>query len=119
MGPEIKNIFPAGRVTSGEELFEAMVDTRHVRIERIISTGQATPPGQWFDQDRDEWVMVLSGGAAILFEGEQEVREMRPGDYVLIPAHARHRVAWTDAKKETVWLAVHFPPSAGKVNESK
>ena len=79
-----------------------------MRIERIVSTGQASPPGFWYDQDWAEWVLVLSGAAGLEFEGEAAPRRLGPGDCVLIPAHARHRVAWTDAHQPTVWLAVHY-----------
>ena len=86
-----------------------------VRIERIVSTGQASPPGFWYDQDWGEWVMVLSGSAGLRFAGEAEPRRLGPGDHVAIPAHARHWVEWTDPGRPTVWLAVHFQfePDAG------
>jgi cupin 2 domain-containing protein len=80
----------------------------NVRIARIVSTGQASPPGFWYDQDWAEWVLVVAGSAGLLIEGEAEPRVLRPGDYLLIPAHRRHRVAWTDAECPTVWLAVHY-----------
>jgi cupin 2 domain-containing protein len=79
-------------------------------LERIVSTGQSTPEGEWCDQDRDEWVILLAGSAGLSFEGEEEIKIMKPGDYVLIPAHTRHRVAWTDEKGQTVWLALHYRP---------
>ena len=78
-----------------------------MRLERIVSHGQATPPGEWFDRDRDDWVVLLRGGAGLLFEGESESQVLRPGDYLLIPAHARHRVEWTASDEPTVWLALH------------
>ena len=80
----------------------------HLRIERIISRGQVTPPGQWYDGARDEWVAVLAGAARLRFEGEAAPRALAPGDWLRIPAHARHRVEWTDPEVPTVWLAVHF-----------
>jgi cupin 2 domain-containing protein len=86
----------------------ALVDSESVRIKRVVSTGQASPPGFWYDQDRSEWVLLVAGSAGLLFEGEAAPRVLRPGDYLLIPAHRRHRVAWTDAEQATVWLAVHF-----------
>jgi cupin 2 domain-containing protein len=86
----------------------ALVDSVSVRIKRVVSTGQASPPGFWYDQDRSEWVLLVAGSAGLLFEGEAAPRVLRPGDYLLIPAHRRHRVAWTDAEHPTVWLAVHF-----------
>lgn len=104
----IENIFSNLPEKLPEELFETLVDSGSVRVERIISHGQSTAEGEWYDQERDEWVLLLSGGAALLFEGEQNPRELRPGDYVLIPAHCRHRVVWTDDRVKSVWLAIHF-----------
>jgi cupin 2 domain-containing protein len=86
----------------------ALVASGNVRIERIVSTGQASPPGFWYDQAWTEWVFLVSGSAGLLFEGEAEPRFLGPGDYLVIPAHRRHRVAWTDVEHPTVWLAVHF-----------
>jgi len=86
----------------------ALVANGNLRIERIVSTGQSSPPGFWYDQEWTEWVLLVAGSAGLLFEGEAEPRVLRPGDYLLIPAHRRHRVAWTDAGQATVWLAVHF-----------
>jgi cupin 2 domain-containing protein len=85
-----------------------LVATESLRIECIVSTGQASPPGFWYDQPRAEWVLLVAGSAGLLFEGETEPRVLQAGDYLLIPAHRRHRVAWTDVEHPTVWLAVHF-----------
>jgi cupin 2 domain-containing protein len=79
-----------------------------VRIERIVSAGQASPPGFWYDQARSEWVAVLSGEARLRFEDEPTARTLRAGDFVDIPAHRRHRVEWTRPGEPTVWLAVHY-----------
>jgi cupin 2 domain-containing protein len=78
-----------------------------IRIERIVSTGQATPPLQWLEQDWTEWVALLTGAAAIQLEGEPGPRTLEPGDWLLIPARKRHRVEWTDLSSPTIWLAVH------------
>lgn len=92
-----------------EEMIETLFLVEGVRVERIVSDGHATPPGQWYDQENHEWVLVLSGRAGVLFEGEEEARLLGPGDYVFIPAHRRHRVEWTDPSGKTVWLALHWP----------
>jgi cupin 2 domain-containing protein len=102
------NLFAGVPHPRQEEVSETLLEGPHFRLERIVSTGHETPEGQWYDQERNEWVAVLSGSAGVLFEGETEVREMRPGDHVLIPAHRRHRVAWTDPHQQTVWLAIHY-----------
>lgn len=103
------NVFADLPDTSAEEAFERLAGNTDVTIERIVSNGQATPEGEWYDQDRAEWVVLLSGGAGLLFEGEAEPRVLGPGDHVTIPAHRRHRVEWTKNGEPTVWLAVHYP----------
>lgn len=90
-----------------EEQIERLVDGPAVRIERIVSTGQASPPGFWYDQPEDEFVVLLSGAARLRFEADDLPLDLKPGDWVEIPAHARHRVEWTQADPPTVWLAVH------------
>ncbi len=105
---ELKNLFSQIPESFPEEILETLLETPSFRLERIISAGQATPPGKWYDQDTHEWVVVLSGSAGLLFEGEREVRVLKPGDFLHIPAHRRHRVEWTDAKQKTVWLALHY-----------
>ncbi len=104
----IKNIFLDLPEVMVQEISETLLDTRHFRLERIISSGQRTPSGEWYDQDTNEWVILLEGNAGLLFEGEMEVYVMRPGDYVHIQAHRRHRVEWTDPGQNTVWLALHY-----------
>jgi cupin 2 domain-containing protein len=93
-----------------DELFETLCAQRGVRIERIVSTGQSSPPGFWYDQPCDEWVALLSGTATLRFEDEATGRELRPGDWVFIEARRRHRVDQTDASTPSVWLAVHLDP---------
>jgi len=90
------------------EAVEELLSAPNVRIERIISMGYATAPGQWYDQDRAEWVLLLTGSAGLVFEGETEPLQLEPGSYVHIPAHKRHRVAWTDTSVPTIWLAIHY-----------
>lgn len=77
-------------------------------VERIVSTGQASPPGFWYDQDWVEWVVVLAGEAGLRIEGEAAPRSLSPGDHVELPPRVRHRVEWTSADPPTVWLAVHW-----------
>ncbi len=94
--------------TLQDEVSSILVSNSGIRIERIVSHGQASPDGMWYDQQHYEWVLLVSGGAAIFFEGETSANVLKPGDYLLIPPHCRHRVAWTDPLQHTVWLAVHF-----------
>ena len=91
-----------------EELVTVLCRAKGIRIERIVSEGQRSPDGFWYDQDRHEWVVVLEGRAAIEFEGEPERVELQPGSYLNIPAHKRHRVAWTSPAEKTIWLVVLY-----------
>ena len=103
----LANIFADIPTRLAAEQFTALLRAPGLRIERIVSTGQATPPGQWLDQAEAEWVILLSGAATLRFESEP-ARDLKPGDYVSIPAHARHRVDATSETEPTVWLAVHY-----------
>jgi cupin 2 domain-containing protein len=91
-----------------QEQLETLLETTSFRLERIVSAGHATPSGEWFDQDRDEWVILLTGSACLRFADEDDPRQVQPGDYLLISAHRRHRVERTDPSVKTVWLALHF-----------
>lgn len=95
-----------------EERFETLLETPAFRLERILSQGHATPPGACYDQDRDEWVMLLQGAARLSVEGQAGPLALKPGDAVLLPAHCRHRVEWTAPDQVTVWLALHFTGGA-------
>jgi cupin 2 domain-containing protein len=91
-----------------DELFTTLHQVKNLRIERIVSRGHASLPGFWYDQDEHEWVIVLTGSAVIEFEDQPEPVELKPGSYLNIPAHVRHRVAATSPTENTVWLAVHY-----------
>ena len=87
------------------DLFTTLLDAANVRIERIVSHGHASPEVFWYDQDQHEWVVVLKGAARLRYE--DETIEMKPGDFIDIPAHKKHRVEWTTPDEPTIWLAVH------------
>ena len=89
------------------ETSERLAGGGAARIERIVSHGQASPPGFWYDQDDAEFVAVLAGTARLRF-ADGEMMELRPGDWVEIAAHRRHRVEWTDPETPTVWLTVFY-----------
>jgi cupin 2 domain-containing protein len=90
-----------------KELVTVLAENKHIRIERIVSTGHASPEGFWYDQDEHEWVVVLKGETRLLFENGEPV-QMTPGDYVNIPSHHKHRVEWTTPDEPTVWLALFY-----------
>ncbi|QBR71831.1 cupin [Beijerinckiaceae bacterium] len=105
------NIFANVPEKLDDEQLLTLFSSPHVKIERIVSTGHSSPTGFWFDQDWTEWVIVLSGSAGLRIEGEGATRTLRPGDYVELPAHTKHRVDWTDKGRPTIWLAVHLVSS--------
>lgn len=88
-----------------DELCQTLLEKPTVRIERIVSRGHASPEGFWYQQDKDEWVLLVKGSAGLAF-ADGEVLTMRAGDYLLIPAHCRHRVTWTQPDSDCVWLAI-------------
>jgi cupin 2 domain-containing protein len=103
------NLFSSLPAALAEEQITALLTAPDLRIERIVSRGQASPPGFWYDQAWAEWVTVLAGSAVLTLDGEAAPIRLARGDYLHIPAHCRHRVEWTDPDEATVWLAVHWP----------
>ena len=91
-----------------EEFFETLCAAGSVRIERIVSRGHASPPGFWYDQEENEFFLVLTGSAGLILADTGETVVLNAGDYVNIPAGVKHRVAWTDPAGDTVWLAVFY-----------
>ena len=108
MIPSTGHLFTGIPTALSAERFDTLLQTGACRLERIISIGHATPPGEWYDQDQDEWVVLLQGGAGLRFAAEDAARHLKPGDYVWIPAHCRHRVEWTSAHPPAIWLALHL-----------
>ena len=102
------NIFSKIPTNIPDEIFEDVIVGQTWRVERIISQGHSTPKGTWLCQDINEWVILLKGSAGLLFEDVDELIVLKPGDYVTITAHTKHRVEWTDDTQETIWLAVHY-----------
>ena len=105
------NLFSDIPPPAADEHFETLLARPGLRIERIVSTGQASPPDFWYDQPEGEWVIVLQGAARLRFADENEARTLQAGDFIDIAPHRRHRVDWTDPTQTTVWLAVFY--SAG------
>ena len=89
-----------------DELVTTLLEANDVRIERIVSHGHVSPEGFWYDQEKHELVVLLAGAARVRFE--EGAVEMKPGDFVNIPAHKKHRVEWTTQDEPTIWLAVHY-----------
>lgn len=100
------NLFSSLPTQIPDELFVTLFESAHVRVEKIISHGHASPDGFWYDQDEHEWVVVLKGMARLTIE--EELVELKPGDFVNISAHQKHRVEWTTPTESTVWLAVFY-----------
>ena len=102
-----QNIFEAIPDNLKDEIFEQLMSSEHVKIERIISKGHNSPESGWYDQEEDEWVMVLKGEAKLSFEDHTSVH-LREGDFINIPSHQKHKVDWTKPDGVTIWLAVHY-----------
>ncbi len=90
-----------------DEILDLIIENDAVKIERIISKGHTSPESGWYDQETNEWVILLRGEANILIENEG-VKSMVPGSYITIPAHQKHKVIWTKENTETIWLAIHY-----------
>ncbi len=106
-----QNLFDVSAIKDfNEEVMGQLVVGQKFRLQRIVSSGQSTPENHWYDQDDDEWVVLLSGSAEILFQENEEVVELVVGDYLHIKAHQKHRVTRTDPDQTTIWLALHFHP---------
>lgn len=104
---EVTNLFHSisREPAEGEEIFETLHQSDKVTIERILSKRASSPPGSWFDQETDEWVVLLKGEAVLQFESGNN-RTLKTGDYLFIPKHLKHRVESTSA--DALWLAVHL-----------
>ena len=100
------NLFANIPEQSPEELLDALASGKNVRIERIVSFGNSSPEAFWYDQDQQEWVLLLQGAARLLLE--DRFVDLKPGDSLNIPAHTRHRVEGTDTTQPTIWLAIHY-----------
>ncbi|WP_337865277.1 cupin domain-containing protein [Ignavibacterium sp.] len=90
-----------------QEIIETIISSEHIRIERIISMGHSSPENFWYDQLENEWVLLLEGKAMIKFDDESVIT-LHKGDYILIPAHQKHRVEWSDPEHRTIWLTIFF-----------
>jgi cupin 2 domain-containing protein len=101
------NLFQLPHPQSEAEVFTPLLETPHLRVERIVSSGQTTPPGEWYDQVEAEWVVVLQGEATLTYDDGRTLT-MATGDYVLIPPHTRHRVDYTSSEPPCLWLAIHW-----------
>lgn len=106
------NLYDLPSELPGEERFERLAEGAGVLVERIVSTGQSTPPGEWLESERDEWVVLLQGDAELAFADGSRTTLSR-GDHVLIPAGQRHRVERTSTEPPCIWLAVHADGLSG------
>ncbi len=104
------NLYSDLPASVADEVIDVLAESSQVRIERIVSMGQSSPKGFWYDQEQAEWVVVLKGEAKVLFEGDEEPQHLRAGDHLNIPARRRHRVEWTSPREQTIWLAVFYSP---------
>ena len=104
---QITNIFNNIPTQLSQELFQDIISKDGIKIQRIVSQGAITQDDKWFNQENDEWVIVLQGKATLSFEDDSDIK-LSIGDYILIPAHKKHKVSWTSSDEQTVWLAIHY-----------
>ena len=102
----IKSLFDAIPAELPQELVQTLLQSADLRIERIVSRGRVSHDDFWYDQDENEWVLLWRGSARIQFE--DRTVELKPGDFLNIPAHSRHRVEWTTPNEPTIWLAIFY-----------
>ena len=107
MQGKVGNIFKLPYKLPSEELFEILLNNDRVLIEQVVSTGQITPEGEWYDQERDEWLIVLQGEGELGYEDGSRIK-LSKGDYLLIPAHQKHRVEYTSSEPPCIWLTIFF-----------
>ena len=107
MNNEVNNIFKLPTKLPPQELLETLLDNEKVLIEKVVSTGQVSPPGEWYDQDRDEWLIVLQGEGELSYEDGSRIK-LTIGDYLFIPAHQKHRVEYTSIEPPCIWLTIFF-----------
>jgi len=104
----MKNIFDLSEIKNfSKEIFETIQSKENIKIERIISSGQTTPEDFWYDQDKNEWILLLQGEAELLFEDDEKTI-LKSGEYLLIPSHKRHKVTHTSQNPPCIWLAIFF-----------
>ena len=104
----MKNIFSDIPDNLPDELIELIAENHDVTIKRIVSRGHISPNDFWYDQAKNEFVFLVCGEARLRFGEKEEFVQMKKGDYIIIPAHKRHRVEWTSPDEDTVWLAIHY-----------
>jgi cupin 2 domain-containing protein len=103
----IENIFNLPDIHLEQEIVDTLLNVDNIRIERIVSKGHTSPDEGWYDQEENEWVIVLEGSGKIEFE-EGVVKTLNRGDFINIPAHQKHKVIWTDPNQPTIWLAIFY-----------
>ncbi len=104
---KLQNIFSTLPQNLNNEVFDLLIKTESITIERIVSKGHRSPESGWYDQEKNEWVLILKGKAILTFEDKQSIN-LNEGDFINIPPHNKHKVTWTDPDNETIWLAIHY-----------
>lgn len=107
MSSKAENIFELPEQLPSEELFETLLEHEKILIEKVVSSGQVTPTGDWYDQDRDEWLIVLQGEGELSYEDGSRIK-LNKGDYQFIPARQKHRVEYTSTEPPCIWLTLFF-----------
>ncbi|RXJ84064.1 cupin domain-containing protein [Arcobacter sp. CECT 8985] len=103
---QVKNLFDNIKIDKKAEQFISLLDTKNIKIEKIVSNGQKSPKDFWYDQEEHEFILLLQGSAVLEFEHEEV--ELNQGDFLNIDSHRKHRVKYTNEKQPTIWLAIFY-----------
>ncbi len=103
----VKNLFNGIPEKSDQELLDILLQKDSFKVERIVSRGHSSPENFWYDQDKNEFVLLISGYAGLIFDDGTKTN-LKPGDYLIIPAHKKHRVEFTGPVEKSIWLTIYY-----------
>lgn len=102
----LSNIFKDIKIDNENEQFIDLLKHENVRIERIVSNRQCSPIDFWYEQEENEFVLLLKGEAILEFENKEVI--LKEGDFINIPSKRKHRVKYTSKEIPTIWLAIFY-----------
>ncbi len=91
-----------------EELITTLLEKPGIRVERILSQGHSSAPGFWYQQEENEWLLLVQGQAGLRFEKEKQDRQLTAGDTLFINTGVRHRVTWTSEQPPCIWICLFY-----------
>ena len=110
MTPAEGNLFASIPDDLPDEVSDVLARTAGARVERIVSRGHVSSPDFWYEQEEDEFVLLVEGEAELEIRGRADPARLGRGDWIVLPAGLPHRVSWTATDQDTVWLAFFLSP---------